>query len=768
MATIVTMRFLIVYAIFVLSGAAALVYQIIWSRWLGLVFGNTTISISIVLGSFMFGLALGSWLLGRLLHQIENPLRVYAAMECGIGLFALYFAPLARLVDMVFTLLVSTESPAAYQLLVRTACSFLLLLIPTTLMGATLPLLTEFFRRSPRHTFTWKVGLLYAANTFGAAAGTFVVSFFMIEACGVDVTTTIAADVNITIAAVAFLYANKSALRARDPGTDFPRRLEYSGRLALGVLGVTGAVALASEVLWTRTIESLVGNSTYAFATIVIVYLLGIALGSWLMSVLVNGLAALHAWLAGMLVGMGLWTVIAIFCFDGIVDSLSPYRGQAIPLAVMLTGYLRAVTILIPLSLLSGACFPIATRIIDPVGEDARGTLIARAYAWNTVGALLGSLIAGFIIAAWFDYLASLYALAALYSMSALAVLVVLKLPAFGRTNCPRPAAIALGTASVILLLVSAARLTDTTYYKRRLESNFPEKEVVSHRPGLQGVTTVLKKKGTPLANHLLVNGIGMTVKITDTKMMAHLPMMLHSDPRDTLVICFGMGTTYRSAVSYGEKVTVVELVKEVLDAFPSFYGDAERVLAYPKGSIIVNDGRNFLKLTRQRYDVITIDPPPPIDAAGVNHLYSLEFVELAKSRLKAGGIMAHWIPFPGTMAGVDDWKTFNMLVATFMDVFPYTYAQKGFHGVGLHLLGSMSPLSVSPDQLLSRINNERVKQDLNEWDAVPMEYFQGITLLREDTRGLPRITDDRPRLEFYLLRTWKEGGQKTYVSHYW
>lgn len=760
---------MVVYAIFVLSGAAALVYQIIWSRWLGLVFGNTTISVSIVLGSFMLGLALGSWLVGKCLQRIKNPLTMHAAMELGIGLFALYFSPIAQLVDTLFTLLVTTESPEFYQVLAKTASSFLLLLVPTTLMGATLPLLTEFFRLSPRPTFTWKVGLLYAANTLGAAAGTFFVSFFMIERFGVDVTTVIAADVNIAIAAIAFLYARKAVLLSRDSDTDSSRRLEQSGLLALCVLGVSGATALASEVLWTRTIESLVGSSTYAFATIVIVYLLGIALGSWIMSLVVNRLSSLALWLAGMLLGMGLWTVIAVFLFDGIINSLSPYKGQMIPLAVLLTGYLRAVGILIPLSLFSGACFPIATRIINPVGEDARGVLIARAYAWNTVGAVFGSLAAGFAIAPFFDYLASLYVLAAIYTLAALAVVVVLTLPAFSLVACRRSVKIALGTISVILLIFSTARLTDSTYYKRHLELKFPNTEVVSHRPGLQGVTTVLKRRGDPFANRLLVNGMGMTIKITDTKMMAHLPMLLHPDPRNTLVICFGMGTTYRSAVSYGRKVTVVELVKEVLDAFPSFYGDAERVRAYPHGRMVVNDGRNFLKLTRERYDVITIDPPPPIDAAGVNNLYSLEFLELAKARLKSGGIMAHWIPFPGKMGGVDDWKTFNMLVATFREVFPYTYTQTGFHGVGLHVLGSMSPFSVAADQLPRRIDDAApVKQDLTEWDAVPPEYFRGVTLLRSGTPSVPRVTDDRPRLEFYLLRTWKEGGEKMYIDHYW
>lgn len=381
-------RSAIVYCIFILSGATALAYQFIWSRWLGLVFGNTTISVSVVLGSFMMGLAIGSWLAGKLLHRVENPLKMYALIELGIGIFALSFSSLSKFVDILFTFMVSAESPVAYSLLIKAICSSLLLLFPTTLMGATLPLLTEFFRRSPRHTFSWKVGLLYAANTFGAAAGTILVSFFLIELLGVYMTTLIAAFLNIIVAIVAFLFANKSELIPQVSDRAFTRKLDAIGLLALGVLTASGATALASEVLWTRTIESLIGNSTYAFATIVIVYLTGIAVGSWVMSLLVNKLNAFPAWLAGMQLGMGIWTVIAIFLFEGISGSLSQLRGEVIPLSIILEIYLKAAAVLMPLSLLSGACFPLATRIIDPSGEDARGVLIARAYAWNTVGAL--------------------------------------------------------------------------------------------------------------------------------------------------------------------------------------------------------------------------------------------------------------------------------------------------------------------------------------------------------------------------------------------
>jgi spermidine synthase len=758
----------LVYLIFSVSGATALVYQVIWSRWLGLVFGNTTTSVSIVLGSFMLGLSLGSWAAGRILPRIHSPLRAYAAMELGIGLFALCFPLLTRLADLIFTVTVSADSSALFSIAVRTLLAFGLLLLPTTLMGATLPLLTDFFRRSPRHTKNWKVGLLYAANTMGAALGIIAASFFLIELMGVLATTMLAAALNVLIAAVAFRFSSSAAL-APDRAEPIVKRTELGtmGRLAVAVLTASGAVALASEVLWTRTLETLVGNSTYAFSMIVLVYLVGIAAGSWVMSLLVNRLRRLPLWIASFQLVMGVWIFMALYLFDALIHGISKYSGVLVPLSTMFWNYSKVMVLLLPLSLLSGACFPLATRIIDPDSEDAKGVLIARAYSWNTAGAVAGSLLAGFAVAPHFDYFDSLYLLALLYCLTAfIAYLALYRIT----RQAPRKqvATLIAGTSAAVMIGIAIFSMTGESHFTKGIETAQPLYHVLYHKPGLQGVTTVIRKDDEPTANILLVNGMGMTVKVTDTKMMAHLPMLLHPDPQDTLVICFGMGTTYRSAVSYGGNVTVVELVKEVYDAFDYFYQDASRVRTYPKGRMIVNDGRNFLKLTREKYDVITIDPPPPIDAAGVNNLYSREFLELAKSHLKPGGIMAHWIPFPETMSGVDDAETLNMLVQTFADVFPYVYTYLSYHDVGLHVLGTTEPLDISMDRVKNRLLKQSVIDDIREWDPVQFSYFQGIETLNRARVSDEVVTDDRPLLEFYLVRTWKRNGEKVFAYTFW
>jgi spermidine synthase len=753
-----------VYLIFAISGASALVYQVIWARWLGLVFGNTTLSISIVLGSFMMGLALGSWLAGRLLHRIENPLRSYALLELGIGIFALCFPVFTKLTDLLFLSLVSSEALTGYGVFIRAVLSALVLLVPTTFMGATLPLLTDFFHRSPKHTQNWKVGLLYTANTLGAAAGIIIASFILIELVGVLLTTLIAAGLNFIVAALAYRASRSPELIKRESKEFDDKHLDGAGMFAIAVISASGFLALASEVLWTRALETIIGNSTYAFATLVFLYLLGIAAGSWIMSLLVNRIKALPVWLAGMLLGMGLWMIVAINLFELVGHSIAAYSHKIVPLSVIFGHYLKAIALLLPLSLFSGACFPLATRMIDPKSEDAKGTLVAKAYAWNTVGALLGSLAAGFMIAPFWDYINSLYMLAALYCFAAVISYAVIGVSQW-RIPMKLQAAVLLGVLSCVFSVFSFIRAEDKDYSVRRFNARSSSYKLVFHKPGLQGVTSVLKHKVTDRYDRLLVNGMGMTAKVTDTKMMAHLPMLLHPNPENTLVICFGMGTTYRSAVSYGENVTVVELVKEVADAFEYFYEDAPALRAYKRGRIVINDGRNFLKTTRKKFDVITIDPPPPIDAAGVNNLHSEEFMELAREHLNEGGIMAHWIPYPGTGSGVDDNETYDMLIRTFAKVFPYSYMHDSLNGGGLHVIGSMRPIDISA--ITKKLSNIAVSDDINEWEQVPSGFFEtGWYTLFPEYVAKPGITDNEPHLEFYLLRTIRSGTGKMHPEN--
>jgi spermidine synthase len=252
-----------------------------------------------------------------------------------------------------------------------------------------------------------------------------------------------------------------------------------------------------------------------------------------------------------------------------------------------------------------------------------------------------------------------------------------------------------------------------------------------------------------------------MTAKVFATKAMAHIPIIVHGRAEDTLVVCFGMGTTYRSALAHGGRVDVVELVPGVVDAFEDFYADAAAVRRDPRGRVFVGDGRNFLLLTNKRYDVITVDPPPPIDAAGVTHLYSREFLELMRDHLKPGGIAAHWIPAVHPSNGVRDIQTFRMLVATFLDVFPHAKLVRGSRDVGLHLLGSLQPIEVASLDVSRALANPNVRSDVFEysWERVDTaSLLDELPFTRDQYARAPLLTDDRPRLEFDLIRSLRSG----------
>ncbi len=300
------------------------------------------------------------------------------------------------------------------------------------------------------------------------------------------------------------------------------------------------------------------------------------------------------------------------------MDSIAKYGGIMVQLSTIFAHYLEVMIVLLPLSWLSGACFPLATRIVDHQDEDAKGALVARVYAWNTVGALVGSLAAGFVIAPLWDYFNSLSVLAALYCLTAAAAFAFIA-NSSRQVSPRRPASFILGALSVVLAIYSFIGAGDKDYYQRRFESQNPEYKVVFHKPGIQGVTTAIK------------------------------------------------------------------------------------------------------------------------------------------------------MPLPGTMSGVDDLETLSRMIRTFAQVFPYTYFRKSLHNIGLHVIGSMEPIVISPDIIMSKLANGKVLDDINEWDKVSPEYFSTgwIPFPPSDLMG-PVITDNEPFLEFYLLRTIRSGGQKTHPFSYW
>ncbi|MGH7151289.1 MAG: fused MFS/spermidine synthase, partial [Planctomycetota bacterium] len=308
--------------IFLLSGASALVYQVLWARQLGLVFGNTTASISVVLAAFMAGLALGAALAGRILVRRGHPLRVYAWLEGGIGIYALVFPTLLRGVEALYPALFSDASSPLALTAFRGLFALALLLPPTTLMGATLPLLTESLHRCGAHRLDGNAGRLYAANTLGAALGTVASGFLAIELLGIATTVRLAALLNFVVMAIGFALARRieAPSRAEEPAGPSADLAGSRGSVPLLVVFAgTGALAMAAEVLWTRALNFVIGSSTYAFSAILVVYLVGIALGSWTAAKFLRRLRDPGALLPLAILAAGAWHAFAIECVGPLV-----------------------------------------------------------------------------------------------------------------------------------------------------------------------------------------------------------------------------------------------------------------------------------------------------------------------------------------------------------------------------------------------------------------------------------------------------------------
>jgi len=370
-----------VTAVFFASGATSLVYQVIWVRWLGLVFGNTTASITVVLAAFMGGLALGSSFAGRRVRDVSRPLRVYAACEAGIGAFAVAFPLLLRVIDAVYSTIVGDDVNSTSTLAIKSVLAFLLLCVPTALMGATLPLLTEHFKRHPVEGDAWRIGILYGANTIGAAFGVVFAGFVAIELLGVLWTTLAAAACNFLIAWLASRRSPSEVQSAEGLTTSAPVTTSEA-RVVTAALAATGGLALAGEILWTRTLSTFLGTSTYAFSTIVCTYLVGVGAGSSIMSMFVTRLRQPLRVLLIVIVSAGLWQFAALWLFRSLW-MFDLERGVPLPVPIILGA------LLLPLALLSGACFPLATQILARTGQDADGALVSRAYTANTWGSVV-------------------------------------------------------------------------------------------------------------------------------------------------------------------------------------------------------------------------------------------------------------------------------------------------------------------------------------------------------------------------------------------
>ena len=708
---------------FLVSGFCGILYELVWLRLAMAQFGVTTPLVSIVLSMFMAGLGLGSWAAGTLIRRYEGrtnfpPLRLYALCELLIGISAI-LVPLQMLWGHRLLEQLSGQngiSSASYYLVAGTWLA--LTMIPwCACMGATIPLAMFAIRRDAKSETKRSFSFLYVANLLGAIAGATIPLLF-IEVFGFRGTLRVGTILNFAVALSAFLLSLGTE-RASAPEIVAPAQpatvIAGSQKGILSLLFLTGLATMGMEVVWIRLFTPSIGPMVYSFALILASYLFATFVGSRIY----------RAWSRNHSVeGALIWVLLSLL---GILPLV------ATDLRYLMSPLIRVFIGVMPFSAAMGFLTPM---LVDRWSQGDPGRA-GRAYAVNVLGCILGPLLAGFLVLPLVgEHTAMLVFISPFMAMAVFPVGVA-KL-----SKADRIFAYSVVAAAVLVFVLT-----------KDFESVFPRRVVLRD----SAATVIATEAGTLREKQLLVNGIAMTGLSPITKMMAHLTLASHEQPpQNTLVICFGMGTTFRSALTWGIPATVVDLIPSVPKLFPYYHSDAAQVVALPGARIISDDGRRFLERTSQTFDSIIVDPPPPVPAAGSSLLYSKEFYALVKEHLGAGGIFHQWLP-------EGDRATEAAVARSLKDSFPYVRVYSYVGVPGLHYLCSMSPIPVrTPSELVARMPAKALA-DLVEWGPFkdPQQQFgivnpnrytlDNLVALSPDT---PALQDDRPVNEYYFLRT--------------
>ena len=653
---------------FLLSGAASLMDQVVWLRYLALVFGNTTWAAATLLAVFMAGLGGGALLCGRLADRLHKPLVVYAVAEIGVAVFALVSPALLGNIDTAYVAVYRSlgNQPALFAA-GRALLAALFLGPPTLLMGGTLPLMLRGVTRSLERVGR-STAAFYGVNTLGAVLGTFVAGFVSIRLIGLHGTLALAAGANLLAALGAVAFAARLAEKvsavptvAIGPAPTPPRRW------LLALFFAMGATSLAYEVLWTRILVFYFGSSVYAYSLMLLLVLIGLALGSLAAVPWADRARSPLAVLALLEVGIALWVPCQVWLFQrlnellvGTARALHPHGFPGIAA----TQLLAALPLLAPATLLMGASFPFAVRC-RVSGLAGFGVDVGRVYGFNTLGSVAGALTAGFVLIPWIGTQDALLLTGAVNG--ALAVWLLARTP--GRRRWAALAALAplLALAAMALLPPDRAILAAGLFRDDR-----PEDLVYFHEDAQASVTIrrLAAAGGSYLS--LELNGVNVAGTSPDLyaiqKMQGHLPLLLAAHPRSVAHIGFGSGGTAWAVSRHPvDDILVVEISPEVLAASDRFFPHINHgVLHDPRVRVELNDGRNFLLATPERFDAVLSDSIHP-RYAGNGSLYSLEYFRLLRRRLEPGGVASMWLPMYALTP-----RNFAMILEAFREVFPH------------------------------------------------------------------------------------------------
>jgi spermidine synthase len=686
--------------LFMGSGCAALIYEIVWFQLLQLVVGSSAVSLGVLLGTYMGGLCLGSLLLPRYVSARNHPLRVYAIIEGGIGVCGLIVLSILPLLDRLYA---AVGGSGLFGMLMRALVAGVCLLPPTLLMGASLPAVARYVESS-RRGVSW-LGFLYGANIAGAVVGCVLAGFYLLRVYDMPTATYVAAAINAVVAWLSYRLSTRARYEPTPPSA-LPTR-ERSPTLTAQssvyvAIGLSGLTALGAEVVWTRLLSVMLGATVYTFSIILAVFLAGLGLGSGVASHLARQmktprialgvcqilLAAAIAWTAYTLAdALPNWPI------DPLLAKSAVFNFQV--------DIMRCMWAVLPAACLWGASFPFALATAAERSKDS-GTLVGRVYAANTVGGIFGALAFSIVLIPWVGTQDCQRLLIALAAVSALIVFAPV-----GRSLGRREAAATV--ASVIAVVWMIASISPVpwlavAYGRRMLLQTYPGRALYVGEGRNYSVAVSEPPDGSRYFH--VAGKVEASTALPDMRlqrMLGDLPALFHQDPKSVLVVGFGAGVTAGTFVVHPtvEKITICELERLVPPAAAKyFHRENYNVKDDPRTRIHYDDARHFILTSKDKFDVITSDPIHPW-VKGTSSLYSKEYFELVKQHLRPGGIVTQWVPLYES-----DLATVKSELATFFDVFPNgTVWGNTVNGEGndVVLLGQVEPLNLNVDALEDR-----------------------------------------------------------------
>jgi spermidine synthase len=782
----------VILACFFLSGASGLILEMLWTRMLTLVFGSTTLAVSTVLTAFMGGLGLGSYLAGKFADRLKTPVRAYAAVEASIGVYALLVPVIISFYPALNRGLWSAFGDR-YALLsvLRFVASAALLILPTTLMGATLPILARHFVQHPweLRRVGLRIGTLYAVNLFGAVAGSFFAGFVFLPLFGLRWTNVTAAAFNLTLAAAVLLarrlvpaggppaapmeaLLDEAAAHGQIAGAALPPEPvldERSRRVALGAFIVSGATAMTLQVMWTRALAVLIGSSIFSFTIILVAFLIGLGVGSAVFGRLSQRTAHPVRWLAGLHLGIAAAVGVSYLCTDRlpfVFTWLLKSTSFSTDTILACQFVLACVTVL-PATILMGGVFPLTVRIAAPRLETV-GRDIGNAYALNTIGAIVGSFLSGFVVLPKLGLQRGIYASV----LGGLVLAAALSAVAPGLSRARRAAGVGAAVAlAVIGLLLPRWNLVTFSsgffrvsiareYISRQIhKKTWQDPKLVFYEDGTATTVTVdqwgrmfsLKNNGKVDAS----NDSDMATQIV----VGLLPLLLYQDqtpetPPKVALVGFGSGVTAGAITQYPiGSLEVIELEPAIYRASHFFDNDNHRPLENPKVTARVGDGRNFLTQRSDKFDVIVSQPSNPW-LTGVSNLFTREYFRDVKTRLAPHGLFCQW----AQLYEMSPWNI-KTIYRTLREEFPYVYV---FAAEDLSsdtiLIASEEPIKLDLATIerafLDPVTRAEARRGGFSSPHDVMSYLLlGPDELESFTAGSPDNTDDNALIEFSAPR---------------